>query len=163
MSRPGGAAAPAPAPSSIAMRWSTPLPSTDRPPDAWNKSKLVTWNCLSAGKPCAELRRVLNYPEVIAISANMTPERIGAFLQRLCFCATLIRRLQHTLDFPRDPADEPYIDLAITAAADYLVPRDKDLLSLRTDHSALGRQFRRLAPALQVVSPDSFMDAVSGF
>ncbi len=41
-----------------------------------------------------ELRRVLTYDEILAISPNMTPVRIAAFLQRLAFRATLIRRVR---------------------------------------------------------------------
>src|SRR2546428_11139855 len=33
----------------------------------------------------AELRRVLGYERVVAISPNLTPERVAAFLERLTF------------------------------------------------------------------------------
>jgi len=101
----------------------------------------------------AELRRVLRYNEVLAISPNMTSERIGAFSQRLEFRATLVRRIRHTMDYPRDPKDEPYIDLAATAKADYLVSRDKDLLVLMTGHSAECKRFRQITRPLRVVTP----------
>jgi predicted nucleic acid-binding protein len=67
----------------------------------------------------AELRRVLEYPEVIAISPSMAPEHTTPFLQRVTFRATLVRRVPHIIDFARDPKDEPYVDLAVAAQADY--------------------------------------------
>jgi putative PIN family toxin of toxin-antitoxin system len=107
-----------------------------------------------------ELRRVLEYEEVLAISRSMTPERLAAFLERLTFRATLLRRVPHVLDYSRDPKDEPYIDLAAAAKADYLVSRDKDLLSLMTARTAIGKQFRQKTRPLKVVDPVDFLRAV---
>jgi putative PIN family toxin of toxin-antitoxin system len=108
----------------------------------------------------AELRRVLGYEGVLAISPNMTPQRIAAFLKRLAFRGTLMRRVRHVMDFARDPKDEPYIDLAVAAKADYLVTRDKDLLSLMTGHSAICKQFRQITLPLKVLDPVAFLDVV---
>jgi predicted nucleic acid-binding protein len=92
----------------------------------------------------------------------MTSERIGAFFQRLSFRATLIRRVLHTINYPRDPKDEPYLDLAIAAHANYLVSRDKDLLALATGHSEFCKQFRQRTHPLRVVNPVIFLKAVEG-
>ena len=109
----------------------------------------------------AELRRVLEYPEVLAISPHMTPERIARFLRWLTFRATLLRRVPHVWDYPRDPHDEPYLDLADAAEADFLVTRDKDLLSLMTAHAPIARQFRRGTHPLRVLDPVGFLKALS--
>jgi putative PIN family toxin of toxin-antitoxin system len=108
----------------------------------------------------SELRRVLQYTEVRAMSPNMTATRVTAFLQRLTFRATLVRRVRHAIDYPRDPDDEPYLDLAIAVHAGFLVSRDKDLLSLRHGHSAVCKEFRRKARGLQVMTPQAFLVAV---
>jgi putative PIN family toxin of toxin-antitoxin system len=108
----------------------------------------------------AELKRVLAYQEVRAISPNMTPERTSAFLKRLAYRATLVRRVRHLMDFPRDPKDEPYIDLAATANADFLITRDKDLLSLMAGHSLLHKQFRQQTHPLEVLDPVAFLKAL---
>ena len=108
----------------------------------------------------AELRRVLAYPEVLAISPRLAPQRVAAFLERLTFRATLVRRVRHVIDYPRDPKDEPYIDLAAAAKADYLVTRDKDLLSLMTSHSVVAKQFRRMTRPLRVLDPVAFLAAL---
>ena len=108
----------------------------------------------------AELRRVLAYREVLEITPELTLVRIASFVERLTFRATLIRRVRHMFDYPRDPDDEPYIDLAIAGRADYLVSRDKDLLSLVTGHSPICRQFRQMTRPLRVVDPPTFISII---
>jgi uncharacterized protein len=105
----------------------------------------------------AELRRVFEYPEVLAMSPSMTPEHTAPFLQRLTFRATLVRRVPHVFRFARDPKDEPYIDLAVAAKADYLVSRDKDLLSLMSARTTTAKQFRQRTRPLKVVDPVAFL------
>jgi putative PIN family toxin of toxin-antitoxin system len=78
---------------------------------------------------------VVTYPSVRRLFPDLTDANVGAFLRRLLYKAYLVRRVRHVLDYPRAPQDEPYIDLAASVDADYLVSRDKDLLSLMTGHS----------------------------
>jgi putative PIN family toxin of toxin-antitoxin system len=108
----------------------------------------------------AELRRVCAYPQVHAISPSMTPDRINRFIDRITYRSTRLRKVPHVFEFPRDPKDEPYIDLAIAAKADYLVSRDNDLLSLMTGHDLVSKRFRRVAHRLRVLNPSQFLDAL---
>lgn len=108
----------------------------------------------------AELRRVLTYDEVLAISPNLTPAVINAFLDRLTYRATLCRRVRRTFVYARDPKDEPYMNLAATVKADYLVTRDKDLLWLMTGHTAFCKQFRQRTHPLKVLDPVAFLHAL---
>jgi predicted nucleic acid-binding protein len=55
---------------------------------------------------------------------------------------------------------EPYIDLAATAKADFLITRDKDLLSLMAGHSLLHKQFRQQTHPLEVLDPVAFLKAL---
>lgn len=110
----------------------------------------------------SELRRVLGYEEVRAMSPGMTPVLIGAFLDRLTFRATLQRRVRRAFRYQRDPDDEPYLDLAAAAKANYLVTRDKDLLSLMTGHTAFCKEFRRRTHPLVVLDPVAFLEAMHG-
>ena len=80
----------------------------------------------------------------------------------MTFRATLVRRVRHVMDYARDPKDEPYIDLAAAARADYLVTRDKDLLSLMTAHSAAAKLFRQKTRPLAVLDPVAFLRALEG-
>jgi len=104
-----------------------------------------------------ELRSVLNYPRVREKLPNLTDERIERFIQRLVFRAVLLRRVRHLMDYPRARQDEPYLDAAWTAGADYLVSHDHDLLALATDHTAVGKEFRRRCPRLRIVNPVDFL------
>ena len=108
-----------------------------------------------------EWRAVLNYPAVRQkFGAEIADERIEAFLKRLTFRGILLRRVPHVLDYPRARQDEPYIDLAAASEADFLVSRDKDLLSLMTGHSAACKRFRQITHPLRVVSPVEFLNAL---
>ncbi len=116
---------------------------------------------LVSGPTLGELRRVLGYDRILAISPSMTQQRIGAFVQRLTFRATFVRHVRHVMSYPRDPSDEPYINLAVAGKARYLVTSDRDLLALMTGYSALCKQFRRKIRPLRVVNPVDFLRAVT--
>ena len=106
-----------------------------------------------------ELRKILSYPELRQKNSALTDTVIDEFLAHLLFRATLIQDVPHTVDFSRDPSDEPYLDLAALANAHYLVSRDKDLLSLATNHSLEAKQFRQRFPLLHIVTPGEFLAA----
>lgn len=108
-----------------------------------------------------ELRSVLEYPSVREAFPNLADADAAAFVGRLLYHAVLVRRVRHVLDYPRAPQDEPYIDLAATAGADYLVSRDNDLLSLMTGHSAACKAFRQRTHPLRVVDPVAILAAIN--
>jgi putative PIN family toxin of toxin-antitoxin system len=107
-----------------------------------------------------ELRTVVTYPTVRQKLPDLHDDHIEAFIQRLLFRGTLVRSVPHVFDYPRAKQDEPYIDLAAMVHADYLISRDKDLLSLATDHSILGKGFRQRFPRLAVLNPVAFIRAM---
>jgi len=110
----------------------------------------------------SEARDVLNRPLVIQRAPHVTPAGIDSFLKGLAYGADLWRRVPHLIDYERDPDDEPYLDLAVAAAVDYVVTRDRDLLVLATDHSAAAKRLRQLTQnRLQILTPNAFLDAVS--
>jgi putative PIN family toxin of toxin-antitoxin system len=108
-----------------------------------------------------ELRAVLEYPSVREKLTGLSEIRIAAFLERLTYRATLVRRVPHALDYSRARQDEPYIDLAVAAKANYLVSRDNDLLSLMTGHSLVCKRFRQLTHPLRVLDPVAFLEALT--
>jgi putative PIN family toxin of toxin-antitoxin system len=108
-----------------------------------------------------ELRAVVKYPNVRRKLAGFDGERIDAFIQHLMFRGILLRHIPHVFDYPRAQQDEPYIDLAAAANAHFLLSRDKDLLSLATDHSPIGKQFRQRFPQLSVLNPVAFLEALT--
>lgn len=107
-----------------------------------------------------ELQAVLNYPSVRQKLIGLNDENSKSFVMHLAFRSTLLRKVPHVFDYPRAKQDEPYIDLAAAADADYLVSRDKDLLALATDHSRIGKQFRQRFPRVHVLNPVAFIHAV---
>ena len=48
-----------------------------------------------------ELRSVLAYPTIRMKNPNLTDLHASAFVQRVTFKATLIRRVRHVMDYPR--------------------------------------------------------------
>jgi putative PIN family toxin of toxin-antitoxin system len=108
-----------------------------------------------------EVRGVMCYSAIRTKNPALTDARVAAFLDRLTFKALLVRRVRHVFDYPRAEQDEPYIDLAVTAKANYLVTRDDDLLSLMSGHSALCKRFRRLTRPLKVLDPTAFLREMS--
>jgi putative PIN family toxin of toxin-antitoxin system len=117
---------------------------------------------LHVSKPILrELRLTLAYPEIRQRNPQVTDELVDRFITRLLFRGQLHRNVPHVFSFPRDPKDEPYIDLASAVRADYLVTRDKDLLSLATDHSIGAKQFRQRLPGIKIMNPVDFIAAVA--
>lgn len=60
-------------------------------------------------------------------------------------------------DLPRDPDDEPYINLAIEAGARFLVTRDRDLLDLMNWETKEGRGFQSRFAQLKILNPVDFL------
>jgi putative PIN family toxin of toxin-antitoxin system len=108
-----------------------------------------------SGRVREEYEDVLYRPSVRAKNAQLTDERAQAVLEWLDQEMTLIVHPTRVIEYPRDPKDEPVVNLALTVKADYLVTRDKDLLDLHKS-----RDFRLLFPFLGVVDPVAFLGAV---
>lgn len=87
----------------------------------------------------AEARHVLDRPEVRASLRKLTDVAVEALFERLDQHATLIRQVPKRFVYPRDPKDEPYVNLAAEIKADYLVSRDYDLLDLMKWENEAGR------------------------
>ena len=79
----------------------------------------------------AELRDVLSRPKVRAKFPHLTDERAEGFIYWLEDKGITLAEVPRAFEYPRDPDDEPYINLAVASDSRYLVSRDKDLL----DHS----------------------------
>jgi putative PIN family toxin of toxin-antitoxin system len=105
----------------------------------------------------AEVRDVLTRSK-LRHKKRMTEERVNAFLTRLEAKATFILGdIPRHFTYPRDPDDEPYINLALAANAKYLVTRDNDLLDLMKD-----KGFRKQYPHLTILDPVAFLRQLPG-
>jgi putative PIN family toxin of toxin-antitoxin system len=104
-----------------------------------------------------ELRAVLAYPEIREKNPHVTDSMVDEFVERIAYRGVLVRDVPHVVQFPRDPHDEPYLDLVAAVRADFLVTRDRDLLDLATDHATEAKEFRQRFPSLKIVGPVGFL------
>ena len=104
----------------------------------------------------AEIREVLERPKVRAKNPAVTDETTGELLDRLARLATKVSEVPNLYSLPRDPDDEPYVNLALAAGADYLVTRDKDLLDLMYDPD-----FRASHPHLTILNPVALLQLLT--
>lgn len=95
----------------------------------------------------AEIRDVLQRPALRERFPALTVELVNRFLLAVTSWSTLIVDISVRFPYPRDPKDEPYINLALAADVDYLVSRDSDLLALGDPGRPEGREFIQSFPA----------------
>jgi putative PIN family toxin of toxin-antitoxin system len=109
----------------------------------------------------AEVREVLERPELKPRrQGRLTAAIVEALMAWIEEHAFHFAEPPLAFTYPRDPDDEPYVDLAIAAGASYLVSRDNDLLELQSPDSEDGKQLRTLAPDLTILDPVTFLRLV---
>ncbi len=108
----------------------------------------------------AEIEEVLTRPKFRNRFPSLTDEMIQVFLDDVKSKAEILKNVPSHFSFARDPKDEKYINLAIEAAADYIVSRDNDLLDLMTDFTDEAKEFRQRFRPLKVVEPTGFLRIV---
>jgi putative PIN family toxin of toxin-antitoxin system len=96
----------------------------------------------------AEVRDVLGRPRIRAKNPTVTDEMVEDFFRRIDQVAQKIDNIPASYSLPRDPDDEPYLNLALAVDADYLVTRDNDLIDLMQDAT-----FRAQYPRLTILNP----------
>lgn len=99
-----------------------------------------------------ELRDVASRPKVQR-KYRLSPEIVERFCRDLVGHATIVDFVPHVFDFPRDPDDAHYIDLAVVVNARLVVSRDQDLLSLRDPSTMEGQDFAARFPGLEILTP----------
>lgn len=104
-----------------------------------------------------ELLGVLNRPTIRARYPELTDEIVEDFLKGLRNTAEITSDVPKRFSYPRDIDDEPYLNLAIEAEANYLVSRDKDLLDLMTGYNDECKEFRQKFRSLTVIEPIGFL------
>jgi putative PIN family toxin of toxin-antitoxin system len=103
----------------------------------------------------AEVQNVLNQPAFRKRFPTLADQDVQDFIEHIADRGQIIEAIPAVFQLPRDPDDEPYINLAAAAGASFLVSRDKDLLSLMDDEG-----FRKQFPGLSIVDPKAFLDHV---
>lgn len=109
-----------------------------------------------------EAADVLFRPRIRANNRRLTDESAKHLQQAISRMANWYHSPPTVFRLPRDPKDEPYLNLAIAVGARYLVSRDKDLLELMTIETLEATEFRRQYPNLTVLDPATFLQALAG-
>ena len=109
----------------------------------------------------AEITDVLNRPGLHRKFKTLTSEVAANFLRDLSNNAEYLREVPEVFVYPRDPNDEPYVNLAVAAGVRYLVTWDSDLLDLMDESAPAGADFRKRFPSLLIVNPVAFLRELS--
>lgn len=103
-----------------------------------------------------ELRDVLAWPHLVE-RFQLTSERVNIFLESIAEIAAMIEEIPAVFEFPRDPDDAQYVNLALAARAKLIVSRDRDLLSLGDRTTPEGQDFYRRFPELEILTPTELL------
>ncbi len=115
--------------------------------------------CVSAAI-LAEIREVLNRPRLRAKFSRLTGDFVYRFLNTVEGFSTLVAEVGTELVLTRDKKDEPYLNLAHAAGAEYLVSRDSDLLDIPYSVDPDSLRIREMCPALQFTDPVRFIRSI---
>lgn len=105
----------------------------------------------------AEVKDVLSRPYIRQRYEHITDEIVAALTELLSYRGIYVRNVGKHFTYPRDPNDEPYLNLAIEVSADYLISRDNDLLDLMNWNQEEGREFQKRFRFLKIVTPEEFL------
>jgi len=107
-----------------------------------------------------EVSEVLRRPEIRDRFPDLTDKSIDLFLEKVRGFSHFIKKVPLKFRLSRDVDDEPYINLAARAEADYIVSRDKDLLDLMTVYTNEAKEFRQRFRPLRVIAPFEFLKEI---
>lgn len=107
-----------------------------------------------------EARDVLSRSILRAKYPQLTDEKVVALLKFLRYRGIYLRTVKKFFEYPRDPKDEPYLNLAIDIGADYLISRDADLLDLMNWKQKEGRELQQRFRSLKIVTPVEFLQVM---
>lgn len=107
-----------------------------------------------------EAKEVLSRSSLRDRYPQLTDEKISALLAFLRYRGLYLWTVRKRFEYPRDPDDEPYLNLAIEVEADYLVSRDADLLDLMNWAQEEGRTFQQRFRFLKIVTPVEFLQVM---
>lgn len=108
-----------------------------------------------------EIKDVLSRDSIQNLSPHLTAEKLDGLIGLIYEKAEFVEDVPHYFSYPRDPSDEPYLNLAIHTKATFLVARDRDLLDLMTDYTDEAKEFRQKFRNLKIVGPNKFLKLIS--
>lgn len=105
----------------------------------------------------AEVKDVLSRPFIRQRYEHITDDIVDRLIRLVSYRGLYVRHVGEHFTYPRDPNDEPYLNLAIELSADYLISRDNDLLDLMDWQREEGREFQKRFRFLKIVTPEEFL------
>jgi putative PIN family toxin of toxin-antitoxin system len=105
----------------------------------------------------AEVRDVLSRSGLQRSFPLLTEERAHRLIELILLRGKLFRNVPRRMELPRDRDDEPYLNLALEAGAQFLVTRDRDLLDLMRWDTEEGRDFQSRFRELRILDPAAFI------
>lgn len=114
----------------------------------------------------ALLAEMLDVPlrfELTRRFSKLTAERVNAFVEDMVSMAVLIPTPPRAFTLPRDPKDEPLIDVAVAGNASFLVSwNERHLNYLMRRDTPEGEDFHRRYPGITIVTPLQFLATIRG-
>ena len=107
-----------------------------------------------------EAQEVLSRSHLRTRYPQLTDEKVAHFLEFLRYRGDYFRSVKRWFEYSRDPQDEPFLNLAIEAEADFLISRDPDLLDLMKWDTEEGRDFQKRFRFLKIVTPVEFLNVM---
>lgn len=107
-----------------------------------------------------EVKDVLSRAHLRDRFPQLTDDKLAQLVKLLTYKGYYLRRVGQYYFYPRDPDDEPYLNLAIEVEADYLLSRDSDLLDLMNWEREDGRVFQKRFGFLKIVTPNEFLQVM---
>jgi putative PIN family toxin of toxin-antitoxin system len=108
----------------------------------------------------SELRDVLSRSSLQQRFPLLSDDKAERLIELLLLKGRLFRSVPRRFALPRDPDDEPYINLAIEAKARMLVTRDRDLLDLMKWETKEGRDFQSRFGEIEIIDPVAFLKEI---
>jgi putative PIN family toxin of toxin-antitoxin system len=113
---------------------------------------------LLLSKPIAgEYRTVLGYKKVTDQYPEITAEAVELVIRRLRYVSEEYARVAVHFQFPRDPREAKFIELAIVGQATHIISHDLDLLTLKAAHTETGKRFRQRLPRVEITKAGDFL------
>ncbi len=109
----------------------------------------------------AELADVMTRSRVLMRFPNLQSRTATELLDAAKTLAVYVPNPPKAISLPRDPNDEPYLDLAVAIDAAYLVTwNQRHLTYLMHEDDPEAVQFRTEHPRLKIIDPPGFLRAV---
>lgn len=104
-----------------------------------------------------ELRETATATKIRAKFSRITDTAVELLIENIERAATFLNNVPEIFEYPRDPDDAHYVNLALAAKASYVVSRDNDLLDLMDPTCPESVAFRQKFPDLEIIEPVAFL------